>query len=115
MATIELRAHRGIHLYYEFIDDSGQRIAQINGLSTDITTGDAIPIGGPLSSNDVIMIYSVKLDGTDDINANSGSRIFEGSESQVRNALAYISELSNFVNAQRLTSFILCRPIAPFA
>ncbi|MEZ5815418.1 MAG: hypothetical protein R3E13_11975 [Alphaproteobacteria bacterium] len=46
MASIEIRVFAGVHLYYEFINDNGTRMAngQVNGLSTDIETGDIIPI-----------------------------------------------------------------------
>lgn len=108
MAKIELRVFANVHLYYEFIGDNGQRIAQVNGLSTSKNTGIPIPIGKPLDSSDVTMMYTNRtlnspiFGDTNNINERTGSLVFEGGESEIRNALSYLEQLSEYINAQQL-------------
>jgi len=100
MATIEIRRFDlgpfG-HLYYELINDAGQRIAQINTFGTDPDTGQTQALG---STGDVVRVYdNFTLSGTQDLSANTGTVIFTGSDADVLKALNYIQAFMDFINA----------------
>lgn len=100
MARIEMRRFPLFlvagHMYYEFIDDNGNRIAQINSGGAN-EEGDLAPLasyGAPVRFWDDII-----LDGTSDISSNSGVLVFEGTEQQISVALSYIGAFKEFVDA----------------
>lgn len=95
----------GEHLYLEFWNDRGERIAQLNGLATNKSTGEISPFG--FSNSHYIKAYN-HYDGYFDKGANfftaqqRGVVAFEGTEAQVRAALAAAEKAGGWIDAQQL-------------
>lgn len=105
MAKIIARVYKNVHLYYELIDDEGNRIAQVNGLSFDRKTQEFIPIGLPLNLNDSIIArvdnYGY-LAGTSDVDLGAYVEVYSGPVSKVYEVKYYLEEFMRYVNVQDL-------------
>jgi hypothetical protein len=98
----------GDHLYYEFVDNTGGRIAQVNGLSYDRVNNVFIPMGTPFNGDDSIRIHISNSNhlGTADPYAGTTHVVFDDStpdgEESVKRVLESIKQLGAFINAQDL-------------
>lgn len=94
------------HLYLEIFDDRGDRVAQINGFSTDAKTKKPKPVGIP---GDLLLAYLQPVRGLicgpstcRDTHPHKGEVIFEGSRDDVLRALSAIEKRAAELNKMDL-------------
>lgn len=94
------------HLYLEVFGEDGQRIAQVNGFSTDAKTRKPKPVGFP---GDLLMAYLQPVDGLicggytcRDAHPHKGEVLFEGAREDVMRALSAMEKRAGELNRMDL-------------